>query len=252
MKALIRLSIPVSIVVLLYIIFILFINDKDEITNNQHQLTFNIIHNVGKETLELDTIRYHNAFGNNYSVATLKYFISDFKLHKTDGEILRFDEVHYIDASNLATLSFTPKRKVPDGNYSQVSFIFGLDLTQNSTGRFPNPPENKMEWPSVMGGGYHYLKLEGKYYSSDRTNNFQAHTGQLNGDPYFVNIALPESSFVVDGKDVLIRIIMDINKIWVNPNTLDLNDISGIMGDSSIQRQLKENGVDIFSTGLIQ
>ncbi len=127
MKALVRLSIAVSIVVLGYFIFLLFVADNDEVTQKKHQITFNFIHNVGEETMVLDTIRYYNAFGNNYSVATLKYFISDIKLHKADGEILLIDEVHYIDANNQSTLSFTPKNKVPDGNYSQVSFIFGLD-----------------------------------------------------------------------------------------------------------------------------
>lgn len=250
MKILNRLSIAVLVIVLFYIIFLLFTKDNNEVTDNQ--LTFNFIHNVGEETMELDTIRYHSAYGNIYSVATLKYFISNITLHNADGEEFLFDEEHYVDVTDINTLSFTPNGRVLAGKYSKLSFIFGLDLTKNTTGRFPNPPENKMEWPVVMGGGYHYLKLEGKHYSSGLIKSFQAHSGQLNGEPYFVNITLPESSFDVDGKDLEIQIIMDINKMWVNPDTLNLNNITGIMGDSTIQWQLHENGADIFSFGLIQ
>ena len=44
-------------------------------------------------------------------------------------------------------------------------------------------------------------------------------------------------------------IYMDINNWWVNPNTLDLNNISGIMGNEEIQTELMENGSNVFNLG---
>lgn len=247
MKNIFLFSIALIVIIAFYFIVSMFTKYEDDITEDEYQVTFNFIHKVGDETMEFDTIRYFNEFGNKYSVATLKYFISDITFHKPDGETFIFDEEHYVDAVDKTTLSFIPTSKVPSGMYSHVSFIFGLDTTKNVTGRYPNPPENKMEWPVVMGGGYHYLKLEGKFDSSGLIKSFQAHSGQLNGAPNFIVITDSVSSFVVGGNDVVIQIVMDINKMWINPNTLDLNDISSIMGNSTIQQQLKENGADIFS-----
>jgi len=173
-------------------------------------------------------------------------------LHKPGGETVLFDEEHYVDATDNSTTSYTPADKVFEGTYTGISFVIGLDTAKNVSWRFLNPPENRMEWPIGMGGGYHYLKLEGKFESDARVNSFQAHSGQLMGIPYLINVNLPGSSFTVEGQNIVVQIIMDINKWWDNPNTIDLNNITSIMGNSTIQLQLMENGTDVFSIGKIQ
>jgi hypothetical protein len=224
---------------------------KDDAAAAQYQVSFYFAHKVGSESLQFDTIRYINAFGNHYSIATLKYFISNITLHKSGGGTLIYDEEHYVDATDSSTFIFIPADKIPPGNYSGISFIYGLDTIKNVTGRFLNPPESEMEWPVPMGGGYHYMKLEGKHDSSGVIKNYQAHTGQLMGIPYFINVTLPASSFTITGQGAEVRIVMDINEWWMNPNILDLNDITGIMGNGFFQQQLKENGADVFSVGSI-
>ncbi|MFC1731119.1 MbnP family protein [candidate division KSB1 bacterium] len=216
-----------------------------------YQITFKFLHKLGDEPVEFDTIKYVNTFGNKYSVATLKYFISNITLHKADGKSFLFDEDHYVDALDNSTISYTPIEMVPEGAYSQISFVFGLEADKNKTGRFVNPPKNRMEWPEGMGGGYHFMKLEGKYDSGKLIKSFQAHSGPLDGRPYYFYVTLKGSSFTIDGKDKEIEIIMDINKWWINPHTLDLNNITSIMGNHSVQQQLKENGADVFSVGSI-
>ena len=95
------------------------------------------------------------------------------------------------------------------------------------------------------------MKLEGKHISGKLIKSYQAHTGPLDGRPYYFYVMLKGSSFTIDGKDKVIEINMDINRWWINPNTLDLNDITSIMGNHGIQQQLKENGADVFSIGSI-
>jgi hypothetical protein len=217
-----------------------------------YPVTFKFIHYVGKEPLVLDTIRYTNLFGNKYSVATLKYFVSNIILQKSDGDSLELKEVFYIDAAINKTATFTLSGKIPAGTYSRLSFLFGLNKEQNVSGKFPNPPENRMEWPETMGGGYHYMKLEGKIDSAGEIKNFQAHTGQLNGTPHFIKVILPAARFRIDNKGVNILIIMDINEWWHNPNTIDLNRITSIMDNGPVQQRLMENGGDVFSIGSIK
>lgn len=206
-------------------------------------------HFVGDDPLSFNQIIYTNAFGNLYSVETLKYFISDIKLTSAQGSEYFISTEHYLDGQDPATLLFETGATVPLGEYSSVSFIFGLNKEKNLPGLFPNAPESNMEWPPAMGTGYHYMKLEGKVDSSGVINNFQAHTGPTMNNQNFIELTLPNSSFTVSGNSTTIIIRMDINQWWANPNTLDLNTVTGIMGNQEMQVKLKANGENVFSFG---
>jgi hypothetical protein len=209
------------------------------------EVKFFFSNRVGTSTLNFDQIMYQNEFGNLYSVSTLQYFVSDIKLNKPDGNSVLIDAIHYVDGKDQNTLLFTPPTKVPAVDYSSISFIFGLSEEKNVTGAFPNPPESLMEWPVPMGGGYHYMKLEGKIDNDGVTENYQAHTGPTMGNPYFIEVTLPASAFTAkDG--LIITIGMDINNWWANPNTIDLNDMTSIMMNMDAQQKLKVNGADVF------
>jgi hypothetical protein len=223
---------------------------KDE--NTEQQLTFTFNHMVDGVAVEFDEIKYSNAFGNNYSVSTLKYFVSNITLHTSDGTTIKFDDEHYVDARDNSTLTYTLPAKVPVGNYTSISFIYGIDSVKNKTGLFPNPPESLMEWPIAMGGGYHYMKLEGKFDSTGIIKNYQAHTGPTMGNANYFEVVLTDSPFNCSCENVNIAINMNINNWWVNPNMLDLNTMSGIMGNQQIQIKLKENGNDVFSSNRLK
>lgn len=214
--------------------------------NTETEVIFNFKHFVGNEELQFDEIKYKNAFGNDYSVSTLKYFVSNITLH-TDGGIYTINGAHYVDATDNSTLTFAPGIKFPAGTYNKVSFTYGLDSVNNVTGRFPNPPENLMEWPIAMGGGYHYMKLEGKFDSTGVVKNYQAHTGPTMGNDNSFEVTLNEANFSCSCVTKTIIFEMDINNWWTNPNTLDLNNISGIMGNQNMQEKFKANGSDVFS-----
>ncbi len=224
--------------------------NEDE--NNRVSLSFEFAHKIGDETLEFDNIKYTNAAGNDYSVITLMYFISDITLHRSNGETVLIDEEHYVDAADATTLSFAIEDEILSGDYSQISFVFGLNESKNISGSFPNAPENNMEWPLAMGDGYHYMKLEGKFDSTGDIENYQCHTGPTMGNQYYVDVVLSESSFTAIGNDMTIEIVMDINGWWENPNTIDLSDVSMIMDNETMQQNLTENGADVFSLGTVE
>jgi hypothetical protein len=210
-------------------------------------VVFYLEHVVGDKKLEFNEIKYSNAFGNLYSVANLKYFISDIVLQRADGHRVFFDIEHYVDGLDKKTLVLDPGQALPRGEYASVSFIFGLTKEKNINGWFPNPPENSMEWPIPLGGGYHYMKLEGKIDHPEGNTNFQAHTGPTDGNQNFIKVTLPHSKFFLKDKELSLVIRMDINKWWENPNTLDLNQLTMIMGNQEMQKKLQDNGKDVFS-----
>lgn len=245
-----RLNSIYNLIILLFVAGFLFTSCKDNGNDdpqpvNKVQLNFAFSHRVGTSAVNYDVISYQNDAGNNYSVVTLKYFISDIRLHKADGSSFLIDEEHYIDGTDGTTMIFTPDTKVPEGDYSGISFVYGLNEEKNITGAYPNPPESNMEWPIPLGGGYHYMKLEGKIDSAGTIKNFQAHTGATMGVPYFVEMELASSGFTAaEGK--IITIGMDINKWWNSPHTLDLNDITMIMGNPDMQELMQDNAADVF------
>ena len=217
---------------------------KDEVTETK--IIFKFEHLVGTDEVEFDDIKYENAYGNKYSVSTLKYFVSNITLHDESGSLM-INWAQYVDARDNSTHTFDPGLKVPVGTYTKVSFTFGLDSANNVSGRFTNPPENLMEWPEPLGGGYHYMKLEGKFDSVGTTKNYQAHTGPTMGNQNYFEVSLTDAAFSCTCEQKTITIKMDINKWWENPNTLDLNEMSMVMGNQPMQEKLKSNGNDVFS-----
>lgn len=233
-----------------YLFFILIIaltllsacsKDRDEVN-----IIVSLEHVVGNMPLEFDEFLYTNAFGNTYSVITLKYFISDLIFEMENGQEVLFDLAHYCDATDPATLTFEAPVELPIGNYVRFSFIFGLNEEKNTIGSFPDPPENYMEWPIPLGGGYHYMKLEGKVENGESTNNYQAHSGPTDGNPYYITVSF-DQAFAINSNTNKLVLLMDINKWWVHPHELDLNTIQSVMGNPDVQLQFRDNGADVFS-----
>ena len=245
---------PKLISVSLLISFFLFSCKKDPVDPGSEfvQLEFAISNQVDGAELIFDDIKYTNEAGNTYSVVTLKYFISDITLHNTDGSFILIDDEHYVDATDPSTLVYSPEDSIPNGEYSHISFTFGLNDTKNVDGYFTNAPEINMQWPPAMGQGFHYLKLEGKFDSVGVVKNYNTHTGPSMNNPFFIDVTLPASSFTADGKDMSIDLMMNINKWYSNPNMYDFNTFGqAIMGNQTAQKQLQENGADVFSvTGI--
>ena len=213
------------------------------------------------------------AFGINYDVQTLKYLISNITLHADDGNTLLLDEVHFIDISDVSTFSFI-YQDVPNNRYTSISFDMGLDSTKNISNFYVNEDfHSTMFWPEPMGGGYHYMKLEGAYTNnppSSASTFYNTHTGGTMGADYSFYNHLPQSITTIGDPpnslinindevgDVSIDINMEINNWYQTPNDITFSSywfidmagdtISGIMGNMQKQMQLQANGrVDVFS-----
>ena len=112
-----------------------------------------------------------------------------------------------------------------------------------------------MEWPEMMGGGYHHMKLEGRYI--DRNNqpfNFLCHSGGLDKVDYSFRVTLDLAGRSVPEAGATIPLQMEIAEWFTGPNTWDLNDYfndahRGIMSDAAAQASLKQNGAGVFSIG---
>ena len=224
-------------------------------------VTINLLHEVDGEPVELNQMIYENEAGNIYEIERLRYFVTDFAFHNEDGEIIDGDNIHLRNIREDETEEFVLEENLLPGNYEKVSFIFGLDEDKNQHYKYSdNQAYQQMEWPEPMGGGYHYMQMEGHYYAdseSDEQAAFNTHTGRVvyqnqagedsaSHDNYFI-IEFDEVNFEIeDGEHVSFDVVMDINQWYENPETYNFSDYNGIMGNQNAQEILKENGKNAF------
>lgn len=239
-------------VILIFLISAFFACKKEQ---NDGHVTVYLDHEVAGQPLDFDEIKYTSKAGHPYSVARLKYYVSRVVLHEANGNAIELAGVHYRDAAEADTRSFSSD-KVPSGTYDRVSFIYGLDETTNVDGGLPNTQTNiNMEWPIPGDQGYHYMKLEGKYDSlaSGVIKNFNLHTGATMGNQNYIEVSLPLSPFTVDGNTWGITLVMDINEWLENPNTWDFEAYGPmIMMNQNAQEVLKANGATVFKIGKVE
>lgn len=216
-------------------------------------------HVVGDEDLKFSNLIYTNASGNTFSVTKLQYYMTDVELRGPDGNVA-LDQVHYVDASLSETMDFQ-RDDIPAGHYQALAFTFGLDEQKNQDGALPNTPENvNMQWPDDWGGGYHYMKLEGKYLDSQgQEDGFATHTGRFKADNpdsvahhHYIEVVLELNQDVVEDETLDVEVVMDINEWYTNPNDIDLiSHSNGIMMDTPKQNLLEQNAATVFDMNVV-
>ncbi len=168
----------------LAMLFLLWGCDNEQDTNPDEKsgaFSIRISHTVDHNSLITNNMIYTNAAGNEYMVTEVQWFISNLKLVKANGDMVTINDqegIFYIDTDVPESLLIMPADQIPVGDYSGIAFTFGFDQENNTSNRFVNPPESFMFWPVYLGGGYHYLKLNGKWINQkDQLANFNFHLG---------------------------------------------------------------------------
>ena len=215
----------------------------------RYNLSLNFTHTVDGDPLEIDQMIYANTAGQNYNVQTLRYLMSDIILHTANGNSILLDEVHFITISDSSTFNLEIQ-DLNSAHYSSISFTMGLDSIKNITDLYLNESFfPSFAWPEFMGGGYHYMQLEGDFTTA--LQGYATHTGGTDGIDFSFNKNFPVA-INIENANTTVIINMEINNWYNNPNTIALTS-DGIMEDSNKQIQLKQNGmIDVFSVSVNQ
>lgn len=257
--------------ILVFVMLISLSCKKDEntiIINETGTFKINFKHTVDNQDVQLNQNIYINEAGNHYEVNDIMYFISDVKLHPLNGTAFILDKntlAHYVDISIPSTLNWAFNEAIPCGIYDSISFVFGINAQKNLSNSFANPPESNMFWPDILGGGYHYMKINGKWINLQNTSvpfNFHFGIGQIYSDTITYNtntitsfvqnyfsVSLPLTSFqIVKNQTNSINLEMAIEKWFKTPYVWNHNYWgSSIMQKQRAQQCIKENGCDVFS-----
>ena len=188
-------------------------------------LTLNMEHQVDGKLLLFDSLAYTTSLGQHYMVNDLQYFISGISLHNPDGKWMEIKDshaIHYFDGKMPSTLQWSLGQKIPAGMYDSIAFIFGLDKEANSSNRFLNPPERDMFWPEILGGGYHYMKMNLKWKKEgmQETMPFMFHLGI--GQMYSGNTANPDSIIGFIQNYFSVRLFTPVKIAYNHSVTIDI------------------------------
>mgnify|MGYP001280624840 CR=1 FL=1 len=216
-------------------------------TDDEIQIDISFRQFVGQNQLELNNMTYENEAGNLYSVERFLYVISDLTLYFENGESMSLDDYYFIDLDNQNSLKIK-NIDIPSLCVS-VSFTYGFSQNNNVTDVYLNDANNfhnLMLWPTTLGGGYHYMKLEGKYLDNYGEQKFyNTHTGGLYGNDYSMNYFF---DFDASENQTEIYIDMNINNIYNDP-IYDFNYYgSAIMSSEEAQSVIQINMMEgVFS-----
>ena len=228
-------------------------------------LSVGIDYSVNGGHLITDSLCYHTEAGNTFMITEIQWFSSRLELQNEQGEWIELTHretegngptasIFYID-TNIPESQTLHLAAIPTGCYTRLRFTFGLDEEDNLTGLFCNPPESNMFWPEPLGGGYHYMKLNGRFVNAnDELVPLNTHLGiGQNADHtefyqnYFA-VEGPIDLVVAENKESLILLSMVVDNWFRNPNLYDFNVYgSAIMQNQAAQQALKENGQDVFT-----
>jgi hypothetical protein len=191
-------------------------------------------------------------------------------LHYEDGTTYLLDawkDIHYVDTDMENTHTWNVYDDIPLGTVKKISFTFGINETKNQSLMFTDPPESLMFWPEYLGGGYHYMKLNGKWETPEgdlHPFDFHLGIGQIyNNEGTITGFIQNYFTVTLEDQDlnlfsigtegvITIQLLMNVDNWFHNPNTYDHNDWGGdIMQKQDAMKLGCENGNDVFSIGTI-
>ena len=212
---------------------------------------------------DFNTIKYTNSVGNNHSITKLQYLVSDITLHKVGGGEVNLGGYNFIDLADPNSRYHTPSTTIPEGKYTGVSITFGFSDENNTTGAYPDLNAASWAWPMMIGGGYHFMKFEGKFIdNAGATKGFAYHMGTASkvvlggreAESNYFRVQLWDlsgSGFEIkNSEDVEIEINMNLEEWFANPYPWNLNHWgSMLMPNYNAQKEMNKNGKTVFSLG---
>lgn len=213
---------------------------------------------VGESDLELNTSGqpYTNAAGESYKVTTLRYYISNIKLKRSDGAIYE-DEIsadgskgYYLIDEADGPSQHIELKKVPVGDYTEITFTVGVDANQVTEGAQTGAldPAKGMFWS--WNSGYIFMMMEG--VSSSSTADDQVIVYHVGGytEPNNIRtktVAMGETNAQVrSDKTPEVHLIMDVNKMFDAPHeiTFTTSPVRHMPGDNI---EIADNYLNAFT-----
>jgi hypothetical protein len=228
-------------------------SSNDDVVVVPTSVTFNFTHSwqdLEVNADEFNILQYETENGDSLLITRLRYVISDFVFTHESGNSITIEDFQFLNVENEESLSFSTRDTILPGTYS-VGFRFGLSNEKNQTGAFPSLVDFTV--PGSLGGGYHYMQLDGQYVDTNGDRQpFNYHAisafdpGGLN-EPQDTSFEVNLGTVVI-GESTTINVNMNIYEWFSNPVTWDINELNVmLMGNFDAQIDMSQNGRSVFS-----
>lgn len=222
-----------------FIVLFFYRCSKTEINLTHSNLKIQTNHLYDNTLVVFDSIQYVTCNQDTISFSRMEYIISNIKLYSKGKEFL-YKHSFYLNPK-MGLVSFTID-SLPCTKYDSISLSVGDNHPYDSL----DININAMIWPTMMGGGYHFLKLEGYYKHNSVPTGFAMHSGGNSLQPVYITLKTPMSIQKTNHTLVLNH---NINK-WINGTACyKISNSNYSMGVDSLMTIINTNGKEVISFG---
>ncbi len=204
-------------------------------------------------SLNLSTTVYVNEMNQELNISRLRYLLSRLELTSSSGEAFSVSPYHLVDISRAETLNLNTNVTIPEGEYT-LSFVYGFNEEDNQDGAYSDLNSVSWNWPQMLGGGYHFLQMDGQYNVNTEPAPYNFHNGTARVsegvfEQNFVVFDLPNTLIITENSTINIQ--MNIAEWFRNPNTWDLNVLNTpLMPNYEAQKLMQQNAATVFSASI--
>lgn len=220
---------------------------KDETATGTIKISLQ--HQVNSQPLVLATNTYTNASGEQFTVTTFKYYLSNFSFTNTDGSVVKFPGKYYLVNEAVSESKTISINKVPLGDYKSVSFTVGVDSVRNVSGAQTGAlePLNGMFWS--WNSGYIMAKFEGTSpVSVANDHSLVFHIGGFKGEYNSLrNVTIATAGINVPAK-AHITLVADAAKWFGQPNAVSFKNIAAIHVPGADAYKIADNYSKMFTS----
>lgn len=206
---------------------------------------------AGTQDLTLGSGSYTNAHGDAFTVSLFNYYISNVKLKRADGTYFTEPNSYHLVKETDAASTTIKLTEVPEGEYTAVQFLIGVDSARNVSGAQTGAldPANGMFWS--WNSGYIMAKVEGTSpQSTQATQDIIFHVGGFSGaNNALRTVTLPLNTRAKVSADVdpVVTLKADVLAWFAAPNVIDFATTNVIHMPGTEAKSLADNYVSMFS-----
>lgn len=205
---------------------------------------------------EYNQFLFENKLSVKMSISKLRYLISRINLINSANDTIKFEGYKLADVSNSDSLIHELPQTVSEGLY-QLSFTFGFTDEDNVSEIYTDLNTANWSVPDTLGGGYHFMQLEGQYKDSIGTAHpylfhtisaFNTSTSEKKDTSFSVNIGTIQLK-----NNATVEIKMDVAEWFKTPHTWDIKTLNtDLMSNFEAQEMMSDNGKNVFSLGSVE
>jgi hypothetical protein len=230
--------------------------------NDKNSVVLEFENRVGDKTMTAATI-YKNGSGEDFTVTTFNYFISNISLKKEDGTVVKFPNQYFLIRQTDDKTMAPELKDVPAGNYKEITFSIGVDSTKSvsdvsqRTGVLDPTSygDDGMYWS--WNSGYIFMKFEGISsvvpIRSDGRKLFAIHVGGFGGKTSVVTnnfravtLPFPSTANVRGNVAPEVHLFVDAMQIFDGKNKIKLIETNSVHSPA-VATPIADNFLKMFS-----